>query len=136
MVAGFFSFANLISRAAYNVAYASRDLSLGEKLTQTERRHRRKFAWLQDHGASSEHGSGNLGYDLVEWDVPRRDRPDDADRFCGDDTVPDPVILGRRQISEGGERSEWESDLHYPTSGNVYPWKWDDAENGFMDLTD
>jgi carboxypeptidase C (cathepsin A) len=31
---------------------------------------------------------------------------------------------------------KWESDLHYPTSGNVYPWKWDDAENGFMDLTD
>lgn len=31
---------------------------------------------------------------------------------------------------------KWESDLHYPTSGNVYPWKWDEAENGFMDLTD
>lgn len=31
---------------------------------------------------------------------------------------------------------KWESDLRYPTSGNVYPWKWDDAENAYMDLTD
>jgi carboxypeptidase C (cathepsin A) len=31
---------------------------------------------------------------------------------------------------------KWESDLHYPTAGNVYPWTWDNAENGFMDLTD
>jgi carboxypeptidase C (cathepsin A) len=31
---------------------------------------------------------------------------------------------------------KWESDLHYPTAGNVYPWKWDDSENGYMDMTD
>jgi carboxypeptidase C (cathepsin A) len=30
---------------------------------------------------------------------------------------------------------KWESDLHYPTSGNVYPWSWD-QENQFMDQTD
>ena len=22
---------------------------------------------------------------------------------------------------------KWESDLHYPTSGNVRPWNWDDS---------
>jgi carboxypeptidase C (cathepsin A) len=31
---------------------------------------------------------------------------------------------------------KWESDLHYPSSGNVRPWNWDDAQNGFMDMTD
>ncbi len=31
---------------------------------------------------------------------------------------------------------KWESDLHYPTSGNVRPWTWDDAQNSYMDMTD
>lgn len=31
---------------------------------------------------------------------------------------------------------KWETDLHYPTSGNVRPWSWDEFENRFMDLTD
>lgn len=31
---------------------------------------------------------------------------------------------------------KWKSDLHYPTSGNVRPWSWDEFENRFMDLTD
>jgi carboxypeptidase C (cathepsin A) len=31
---------------------------------------------------------------------------------------------------------KWESDLHYPTSGNVRPWKWDDAENRYLDQTE
>jgi carboxypeptidase C (cathepsin A) len=32
---------------------------------------------------------------------------------------------------------KWESDLHYPTSGNVRPWKWDDAgENRYMDMSE
>ena len=31
---------------------------------------------------------------------------------------------------------KWETDLHYPTSGNVRPWSWDEFENQFMDLTD
>jgi carboxypeptidase C (cathepsin A) len=32
---------------------------------------------------------------------------------------------------------KWESDLHYPTSGNVRPWKWDDVgENRYMDMTE
>jgi carboxypeptidase C (cathepsin A) len=31
---------------------------------------------------------------------------------------------------------KWESDLHYPTSGNVRPWSWDEFENRFTDLTD
>ena len=30
---------------------------------------------------------------------------------------------------------KWESDLHYPTAGNVYPWSWD-QENQYMDQTD
>jgi carboxypeptidase C (cathepsin A) len=31
---------------------------------------------------------------------------------------------------------KWESDLHYPTSGNVRPWKWDEFENRYMDMTE
>lgn len=31
---------------------------------------------------------------------------------------------------------KWESDLHYPTSGNVRPWKWDEFENRYADMTD
>ena len=31
---------------------------------------------------------------------------------------------------------KWESDLHYPTSGNVRPWSWDEFQNGYMDMTD
>lgn len=32
---------------------------------------------------------------------------------------------------------KWESDLRYPTSGNVRPWKWDDVgENRYMDMTE
>lgn len=32
---------------------------------------------------------------------------------------------------------KWESDLHYPTSGNVRPWKWDDVgENRYMDMSE
>ncbi len=31
---------------------------------------------------------------------------------------------------------KWESDLHYPTSGNVRPWSWDEFTNSYMDMTD
>jgi len=31
---------------------------------------------------------------------------------------------------------KWESDLHYPTSGNVRPWKWDEFENRYMDMNE
>jgi carboxypeptidase C (cathepsin A) len=31
---------------------------------------------------------------------------------------------------------KWESDLHYPTSGNVRPWSWDEFQNRYMDMTD
>src|SRR6185312_12059866 len=31
---------------------------------------------------------------------------------------------------------KWESDLHYPTSGNVRPWNWDEFTNGYMDMTE
>src|SRR5438874_6234121 len=31
---------------------------------------------------------------------------------------------------------KWESDLHYPTSGNVRPWNWDEFTNEYMDMTD
>jgi carboxypeptidase C (cathepsin A) len=31
---------------------------------------------------------------------------------------------------------KWESNLHYPTSGNVRPWNWDEFQNGYMDMTD
>jgi carboxypeptidase C (cathepsin A) len=31
---------------------------------------------------------------------------------------------------------KWESDLHYPTSGNVRPWNWDEFQNRYMDMTD
>jgi carboxypeptidase C (cathepsin A) len=31
---------------------------------------------------------------------------------------------------------KWESDLHYPTSGNVRPWSWDQFTNSYMDMTD
>jgi carboxypeptidase C (cathepsin A) len=31
---------------------------------------------------------------------------------------------------------KWESDLHYPTSGNVQPWNWDEFSNRYMDMTD
>src|SRR5437868_7991260 len=28
---------------------------------------------------------------------------------------------------------KWDSDLHYPTSGNVRPWSWDEFSNSYMD---
>jgi carboxypeptidase C (cathepsin A) len=31
---------------------------------------------------------------------------------------------------------KWESDLHYWTSGNVRPWKWDEFENRYADMTE
>jgi carboxypeptidase C (cathepsin A) len=31
---------------------------------------------------------------------------------------------------------KWESDLHYPSSGNVRPWNWDEFQNGYMDMTE
>jgi carboxypeptidase C (cathepsin A) len=31
---------------------------------------------------------------------------------------------------------KWESDLHYPTSGNVRPWNWDEFQNQYMDMTE
>jgi carboxypeptidase C (cathepsin A) len=31
---------------------------------------------------------------------------------------------------------KWESELHYPTSGNVRPWRWDEFENRYMDMTE
>jgi carboxypeptidase C (cathepsin A) len=31
---------------------------------------------------------------------------------------------------------KWESDLHYPTSGNVRPWSWDEFSNAYMDMTE
>ena len=30
---------------------------------------------------------------------------------------------------------KWESDLHYPTSGDVRPWSWDEFQNRYMDMT-
>jgi carboxypeptidase C (cathepsin A) len=30
---------------------------------------------------------------------------------------------------------KWESDLHYPTAGNVRPWNWDEFQNEYMDMT-
>jgi carboxypeptidase C (cathepsin A) len=31
---------------------------------------------------------------------------------------------------------KWDSDLHYPTSGNVYPWDWNEFQNSYMDMTE
>jgi carboxypeptidase C (cathepsin A) len=31
---------------------------------------------------------------------------------------------------------KWETDLHYPTSGNVRPWNWDEFQNRYMDMTE
>jgi carboxypeptidase C (cathepsin A) len=31
---------------------------------------------------------------------------------------------------------KWDTDLHYPTSGNVRPWNWDEFQNSYMDMTD
>jgi carboxypeptidase C (cathepsin A) len=31
---------------------------------------------------------------------------------------------------------KWETNLHYPTSGNVRPWNWGEFENRYMDMTD
>jgi carboxypeptidase C (cathepsin A) len=31
---------------------------------------------------------------------------------------------------------KWESDLHYPSSGNVQPWSWDAFANSYMDMTE
>ena len=31
---------------------------------------------------------------------------------------------------------KWTTDLHYPTSGNVRPWNWDEFQNRYMDMTE
>jgi len=31
---------------------------------------------------------------------------------------------------------KWQTDLRYPTSGNVRPWNWDEFQNRYMDMTE
>ena len=31
---------------------------------------------------------------------------------------------------------KWDTDLRYPTSGNVRPWNWDEYQNRYMDMTE
>ena len=58
------------------------------------------FRWLEHHGAAGRQRRGDLAGDLVEWPVPRGDKPAHADRFFGD--VGLAPVFGKGEVLEDG----------------------------------
>ena len=46
------------------------------------------------------------------------------------------AYTARRSATTCETTLKWESDLSYPTSGNVRPWTWDEFENHYMDMSE
>ncbi len=86
-----------------------------DDLGEDEGVERGDLAGLEHDGAAGGHRVGDLGGDLVERVVPRRDAADDADRLLDDEAVADGglvlVALGER--GGGVERVDRQAGLHH-----------------------
>ena len=76
--------ADLGPEAVDEIEHALRHAGLMQDLGEDQRRGRRVFRGLQDHGAAGGKRRRDLAGDLVERPVPRRDHADDADRLAHD----------------------------------------------------
>ena len=85
-----------------------------EDLGQREGRQRRDLRRLEHDGAAGGERRGDLGDDLVQRVVPRRDRADDADRLLDDEGVGDLLLEGvaREQLGVGPQHPHRVADLH------------------------
>ncbi len=79
-----------LAGAVDEVEHARRRPGVVHDLGEQQRAERRQLARLEHHGAAGGDRRGDLGGDLVERPVPRRDRGDHADRLAAD---VDPVDL-------------------------------------------
>ena len=78
--------------AGDEVEHAGRQADLVDDLGEHEGVERGDLARLDHDGAAGGHGVGDLGGDLVQRVVPRRDAADDADRLAHDERVPDRLL--------------------------------------------
>ena len=75
--------------AGDEVEHAGGQADVVDDLGEDEGVERRDLAGLEHDGAAGGHGVGDLGGDLVQRVVPRRDAADDADRLAHDEAVAD-----------------------------------------------
>ena len=81
--------ADLGAGAGDQVEHAGRQADVVDDLGEDEGVERGDLARLEHHGAAGGHRVGDLGGDLVQRVVPRRDAADDADRLLHDEAVAD-----------------------------------------------
>ena len=99
-----------LTKAVDQVEHALRHAGFMQDFGENQRRARREFRRLQDHGATGGERRRDLAGDLVQRPVPRRDHADDADRLAHHDRrahrLFEMVILQdvqrRHQVSETG----------------------------------
>jgi hypothetical protein len=96
------------------VEHARRQPHLLEHLGQRERRQRRHLAGLEHDGAPGRQRRGDLGHDLVQRVVPRRDGADDADRLLDDQRVADLLVpvVGLQDLRVGPQHLDRVAHLH------------------------
>ena len=84
-----------------------------DDLGEDEGVERGDLARLEHHGAAGGHGVGDLGGDLVQRVVPRRDAADDADGLLDDEAVADLrlVLVRLGELAGGGEAVDGQSGL-------------------------
>ena len=81
--------ADLGAGAGHEVEHAGGQAGVVDDLGEDEGVERGDLAGLEHDGAAGGHGVGDLGGDLVERVVPRRDAADDADRLLDHEAVAD-----------------------------------------------
>ncbi len=92
--------------AGDEVEHPGREPDVVEDLGQDEGVERRHLARLQHDGAARGEGRGDLGGDLVQRVVPRRDGTHHADRLAHDERVADLLFEGELRGELGrGRRS-------------------------------
>jgi hypothetical protein len=102
------------AHARDEVEHARRQPHLLEHLGQRERRQRRHLAGLEHDGAPGRQRRGDLGHDLVQRVVPRRDGADDADRLLDDQRVADLLVpvVGLQDLRVGPQHLDRVAHLH------------------------
>ncbi len=88
--------------AGDQVEHTGGQADLVDDLGEDERVERCHFARLEHHGAAGGERATDLADDLVQRVVPRRDRPDDADRLLDDEAVADRLFELER-VEQRGE---------------------------------
>ena len=111
--------ADLRSEAGHEVEHAGRQADLVDDLGEDEGVDRGDLARLEHDRAAGRHGVGDLGGDLVQRVVPRRDAADDTDRLAHDERVADLLLelvrLGRRRgLLEAVDRQADLDELRQP----------------------